>query len=265
MPAVTSRKGLVAALAAAALLPLAAVLPAAHAAPALPAAQPARTTSGVATVANRPPFDHTSSREARRVDRVPTPKLGWYPCYGNAECATTKLPLDYDHPHGAKTLVAVLRVKARDQKHKIGSLFVNPGGPGGSGTGLAQAAPFFLGAGVLARFDVVGIDPRGTNFSDQVACFTGNAEQGRALAGLNVAFPYKQYAERSNRTLLNTIEAFGGRGYHVTDTPSLTAALSEALNSRKPALINAVIDPTAGTESGHIQSLNPRSAVAQKT
>jgi len=61
------------------------------------------------------------------------------------------------------------------------------------------------------------------------------------------------------------IEAFGGAGYHVTDTPGLTKALSEALASSKPALINAVIDPTAGTESGHIQSLNPRSAVAQKT
>jgi oxalyl-CoA decarboxylase len=60
------------------------------------------------------------------------------------------------------------------------------------------------------------------------------------------------------------IEAFGGAGYHVTDTPGLTKAVSEALASRKPALINAVIDPTAGTESGHIQSLNPRSAVAQK-
>src|SRR5437870_221837 len=61
------------------------------------------------------------------------------------------------------------------------------------------------------------------------------------------------------------IEAFGGAGYHVTDTPSLTKAPSDALASGKPALINAVIDPTAGTESGHIQSLNPRSAVAQKT
>ncbi len=60
------------------------------------------------------------------------------------------------------------------------------------------------------------------------------------------------------------IEAFGGKGYHVTDTPGLTRAVSEALASGKPALINAVIDPTAGTESGHIQSLNPRSAVAQK-
>jgi oxalyl-CoA decarboxylase len=60
------------------------------------------------------------------------------------------------------------------------------------------------------------------------------------------------------------IEAFGGAGYHCADTPSLTKAVSEALASGKPALINAVIDPTAGTESGHIQSLNPRSAAAQK-
>jgi oxalyl-CoA decarboxylase len=60
------------------------------------------------------------------------------------------------------------------------------------------------------------------------------------------------------------IEAFGGRGYHCTDTPSLTKAVSESIASKKPALINAVIDPTAGTESGHIQSLNPKSAAAQK-
>jgi oxalyl-CoA decarboxylase len=57
------------------------------------------------------------------------------------------------------------------------------------------------------------------------------------------------------------IEAFGGVGVHVTDTASLQRAVSDALASGKPALINAVIDPTAGTESGHIQSLNPKSAL----
>ncbi|HEX3468643.1 MAG TPA: oxalyl-CoA decarboxylase [Candidatus Elarobacter sp.] len=57
------------------------------------------------------------------------------------------------------------------------------------------------------------------------------------------------------------IDAFGGTGVHVTDTKSLQSAVSEALASGKPALINAVIDPTAGTESGHIQSLNPKSAL----
>ncbi len=58
------------------------------------------------------------------------------------------------------------------------------------------------------------------------------------------------------------IEAFGGIGYHVTDPAALTQALTEALASGKPTLINCVIDPTAGTESGHLQNLNPKSQAA---
>jgi oxalyl-CoA decarboxylase len=59
------------------------------------------------------------------------------------------------------------------------------------------------------------------------------------------------------------IEAFGGTGYHVKDPEELKQALAEALASGRPALINCVIDPTAGTESGHIQHLNPRSSLSQ--
>ena len=54
------------------------------------------------------------------------------------------------------------------------------------------------------------------------------------------------------------IEAFGGTGYHATDPQGLTNALTDALASGKPAIINCVIDPTAGTESGHLQNLNPK-------
>jgi oxalyl-CoA decarboxylase len=57
------------------------------------------------------------------------------------------------------------------------------------------------------------------------------------------------------------IEAFGGVGYHAEDTASLAKALEAALAARRPALINCVIDPTAGTESGHIENLNPKSAL----
>jgi oxalyl-CoA decarboxylase len=57
------------------------------------------------------------------------------------------------------------------------------------------------------------------------------------------------------------IEAFGGTGHHVTDPQGLTQALSDALASGKPTIINCVIDPTAGTESGHLQSLNPTSQI----
>lgn len=58
------------------------------------------------------------------------------------------------------------------------------------------------------------------------------------------------------------IEAFGGRGYHVTRPEELTAALSSAMEAKAPALINCVIDPHAGTESGHLKNLNPKSALA---
>jgi oxalyl-CoA decarboxylase len=58
------------------------------------------------------------------------------------------------------------------------------------------------------------------------------------------------------------IEAFGGAGHHVTTPEELTAALQAALASKAPALIDCVLDPTAGTESGHLTNLNPKSAVS---
>ena len=57
------------------------------------------------------------------------------------------------------------------------------------------------------------------------------------------------------------IEAFAGTGHHVTDPQGLSTALTDALASGKPAILNCVIDPTAGTESGHLQSLNPTSQI----
>jgi oxalyl-CoA decarboxylase len=53
------------------------------------------------------------------------------------------------------------------------------------------------------------------------------------------------------------IEAFGGKGYQVTTPTQLTIALTGALMSGRPALIDCVIDPTDGTESGHLTHLNP--------
>jgi oxalyl-CoA decarboxylase len=60
------------------------------------------------------------------------------------------------------------------------------------------------------------------------------------------------------------IEAFGGDGYYAVDPQGLAKALTDALASGKPALINCVIDPTAGMESGHIGNLNPQSSIAPK-
>ncbi len=150
------------------------------------------------TTTSRP--DATSRLEARRVDRVrATPD--WFDCsaaFGpRTECATVALPLDYDEPRGAQTEVAVLRIKATDQKRKLGSLFVNPGGPGGSGVLFAADAPYFLSPSVLARFDVVGFDPRGINFSANVRCWTDLGAQGADIAGLRIPFPYSAAEKRA--------------------------------------------------------------------
>lgn len=179
---------------------------------------------GLAAYAGPAPHsDRTTTLEARRSAAVPTPRLGWYDCFQYAQCATVNLPLDYDRPHGATTEIAVVRVKARNQKARIGSLFVNPGGPGGSGTQLALAAPFFLGQNLLDRFDIIGVDPRGTNFSDQVKCFPTDATQSKALAGMNVPFPFGASQERafvaSSRAL--------GKACSTTGRP-LSASMSTA-------------------------------------
>ncbi len=58
-------------------------------------------------------------------------------------------------------------------------------------------------------------------------------------------------------------EAFGGKGYHVTTTNELHSALSDALASRAPAIVDCELDPAAGVESGHLTSLNPKSAAAK--
>lgn len=134
-------------------------------------------------------YDKTSSKERARVDKVPTPKPRWSRCRTDFRCASVKLPLDYDRPRGATTTVALLKHPART-RDKIGTLFVNPGGPGDSGVELAAAAPAIFPAAVLDRFDIVGFDPRGVGGSSQVRCFSSTAAQDRALAPLyDISFP----------------------------------------------------------------------------
>jgi oxalyl-CoA decarboxylase len=60
------------------------------------------------------------------------------------------------------------------------------------------------------------------------------------------------------------MEAFGGAGVHVTTPQELSRAVNAAMDSGKPTLINAAIDPTVGSESGNIGSLNPQSVVLKK-
>lgn len=108
------------------------------------------------------------------------PAVSWAPCIeeplAGYQCSTYEVPLDHDLPRGATTTIALARRPAGDPARRIGTVFVNPGGPGGAGRGLVTSAAALLGPEVLARFDVVGFDPRGIGASDPIQCFATDAE-----------------------------------------------------------------------------------------
>lgn len=86
-----------------------------------------------------------------------------------AQCAEVEVPLDYSRPNGRKISIAVSRFKHTDEKNYQGVLFVNPGGPGGSGLRYAPALARWMGgvghADVAAKYDIIGFDPRGVGSS----------------------------------------------------------------------------------------------------
>ena len=114
----------------------------------------------------------------------PAPRLAWEDCGDGFECATARVPLDYDRPAGRTIELALTRLPATDRARRIGALFVNPGGPGNSAVEYVRATGF--PADVRARFDIVGMDPRGVGASTPVRCFADADAQQAFFADYNV-------------------------------------------------------------------------------
>ena len=108
-------------------------------------------------------------------------KVSWAPCKDDAkmQCANVKVPLDYKKPGGKAITVAMAKLPAKSGK-PIGSLFVNPGGPGSSGIAMVDVARQSFGKDVLDKYDVVGFDPRGVGSSTPVDC-VDDRELGKIL------------------------------------------------------------------------------------
>jgi pimeloyl-ACP methyl ester carboxylesterase len=100
-------------------------------------------------------------------------KLRWRPCDHGFQCARLLVPFDYQRPGWRRFSLPVIRLPATSPRTRIGSLVVNPGGPGASGVQYALQARSQVSAAVRARFDVVGFDPRGVGGSiPAVSCLT---------------------------------------------------------------------------------------------
>ncbi|PPG67891.1 alpha/beta hydrolase [Rathayibacter rathayi] len=96
--------------------------------------------------------------------------LVWDDCGDGVFCTDATVPLDWDDPSGATASIALIRRPAT-QGPTLGSLLVNPGGPGGSGVDLIRdSAGYAVDSALAARYDVVGFDPRGVGASTAVSC-----------------------------------------------------------------------------------------------
>ncbi|GAW14940.1 hypothetical protein ANO14919_043460 [Xylariales sp. No.14919] len=103
--------------------------------------------------------------------------IKWGPCPDpfpeSLTCATLQVPLDWSHIHSNKNEtveLGMVRLEAEDKENRIGYLFINPGGPGGQATSTVAGAADRLDPEIRARFDIVGLDPRGVGISTPVQC-----------------------------------------------------------------------------------------------
>ena len=89
---------------------------------------------------------------------------------GDLRCAQVKVPLDYTKPKGKTITIAMAKMPATGKK-PMGTLFVNPGGPGASGIDMAGRANTYFSDGIREKYDIVGFDPRGVGESTAVQCY----------------------------------------------------------------------------------------------
>ena len=162
-------------------------------------------------------------------------RVDWHRCpeAPEVECGTVTVPIDWSRPGGRTVEIALARRRAADPDARIGTMLINPGGPGQSGVddvksgGIASALP----AEVRRRFDVVGFDPRGVGGSGSIRCrlrpvrqaflFPTTTERFHRLREYN-----RRYAE-SCRRLSGPLFDFLDAGSVARDMDAIRAALGE--------------------------------------
>ncbi len=149
--------------------------------------------------------------------------LSWKSCEGGFQCATAKAPLDWANPSAGEISLALIRKTATGTR--LGSLLVNPGGPGGSGYDfIKDSVDYATDARLQSSYDIVGFDPRGVNHSTPVKCYQDPAELDAYLYDI---YPGTPGSDEWLAAANSTMKKFGERCLELTgpllgdvDTPS---------------------------------------------
>jgi pimeloyl-ACP methyl ester carboxylesterase len=109
--------------------------------------------------------------------------LSWVPCEDGFQCATASAPMDWSDPASASIELALIRSEASGDA--LGSLLVNPGGPGASGYDFVAASlDYAVSSDLQKSYDIVGFDPRGVGRSSAVSCYDDPAELTDYIFGI---------------------------------------------------------------------------------
>ena len=142
--------------------------------PAVPSPTPPPSSANVKPTVPTPSADDSSppSSPSPSIAAVPVTRAHWSDCGNGFLCAEIRVPRDYSAPSDGYLNISILELPATDPKGRIGSLFVNPGGPGASGVEFVRdgAGAGLFPAALRKRFDIVGFDPRGVNSSTAIRC-----------------------------------------------------------------------------------------------
>ena len=167
------------------------------------------------------------------------------------ECGRTEVPISYDEPEGATLPLFLVRVRAAGQTGRIGSLMVNPGGPGASGADAAIGLALTMPEIVLKRFDLIGFDPRGVGLSTPVECIPAQLKDR-----MTAAEPRPTTAEQLDESFALTKEAADGCAkqygdalgtFNTVDTARDMDRLRQALDEDKLTYLGYSYGTTLGS------------------
>ena len=169
------------------------------------------------------------------ADTFEVAPIEWSEFDDDVDVATVSVPVDYENPGGDQFELFVARHRALDEDERIGSLLVNPGGPGFGGSDYALFAPQVFDRALLDHFDIVGWDPRGTGESEPaIDCIddydpyftavdlTPETEQDRTTA-VGVAANFVEACETNNAGYFEYV----GTNNSARDIDALRQALGE--------------------------------------
>lgn len=105
------------------------------------------------------------------LERFYTQEVSWTDCGNNFDCTRVEVPMDYDNPDGETIEIAVKRFTHSGEGAAVGTMFINPGGPGGSGIEMVESTTDYFSRDLWENLDIIGFDPRGVGESHGVRCF----------------------------------------------------------------------------------------------